>query len=160
MKGDNRFPDHFQRLTGGDGDFVRLKTFDEVKLEHLALRPRPAPHGLLQLFEQVPLRRHLVGQLGPRIGDEGFGADHFIHDITRVQAELTQVTRVTTMGELTASIAHEICQPLGAIVNHSYVALRLLEGADGLALDLRRILTDIVRDAIRARCDVLLRAAG
>ena len=35
---------------------------------------------------------------------------------------------MTTMGELAASIAHEIDQPLGAIVNNGHVCLRLLEG--------------------------------
>ena len=37
----------------------------------------------------------------------------------KAQAELAHVTRITTMGELAASIAHEINQPLGAIVNNS-----------------------------------------
>jgi two-component system, LuxR family, sensor kinase FixL len=36
----------------------------------------------------------------------------------RAQAELAHVTRVTTLGELTASIAHEVNQPLAAIVTN------------------------------------------
>jgi PAS domain S-box-containing protein len=42
------------------------------------------------------------------------------------QAELAHVTRVATLGELTASIAHEINQPLGAIVNNASACLRWL----------------------------------
>jgi C4-dicarboxylate-specific signal transduction histidine kinase len=42
------------------------------------------------------------------------------------QAELAHVTRVATLGELTASIAHEINQPLGAIVNNAAACLRWL----------------------------------
>jgi C4-dicarboxylate-specific signal transduction histidine kinase len=42
------------------------------------------------------------------------------------QAELAHVTRVATLGELTASIAHEINQPLGAIVNNAGACLRWL----------------------------------
>ncbi len=43
------------------------------------------------------------------------------------QAELTHVTRMTTLGEFTASIAHEVNQPLAAIVTNGEVCLRLLE---------------------------------
>src|SRR3984885_8433808 len=42
------------------------------------------------------------------------------------QADLAHVTRVTTMGELTASIAHEINQPLSAIVNNANACRRML----------------------------------
>jgi len=43
------------------------------------------------------------------------------------QAELAHVTRVATLGELTASIAHEINQPLGAIVNSASACVRWLD---------------------------------
>src|SRR5438132_13305808 len=44
----------------------------------------------------------------------------------QAQAELAHVTRVATLGELTASIAHEINQPLGAVVNNAAACLRWL----------------------------------
>ena len=44
----------------------------------------------------------------------------------RAQAELAHVTRVTTLGELTASIAHEVNQPLAAIVTNGQACLRWL----------------------------------
>jgi PAS domain S-box-containing protein len=43
-----------------------------------------------------------------------------------VQSELAHVTRVTTLGELTASIAHEVNQPLAAIVSNGGACLRWL----------------------------------
>ena len=43
-------------------------------------------------------------------------------ELRKTQAELARVTRITMMGELAGSIAHEINQPLGAIVNNSNVA--------------------------------------
>jgi PAS domain S-box-containing protein len=43
------------------------------------------------------------------------------------QAELAHVTRLTTLGEVTASIAHEVNQPLAAIVTNGEVCLRLLD---------------------------------
>jgi PAS domain S-box-containing protein len=68
----------------------------------------------------------------------------------KAQVELSHVTRVMTMGELTASIAHEINQPLGAIVNNSNVCLGLLAQASSPNDDLREALSDILNDANRA----------
>src|SRR5262249_44980579 len=44
-------------------------------------------------------------------------AEEALHD---AQAELAHITRVTTMNALTSSIAHEVNQPVGAIVSHAY----------------------------------------
>ena len=46
--------------------------------------------------------------------------------LRKAQAELAHVTRVTTLGEMTASIAHEINQPLAAVVNNASACLRWL----------------------------------
>jgi len=48
--------------------------------------------------------------------------------LRQAQAELAHVTRVTTLGELAASIAHEINQPLAAIVTNGSASLRWLAG--------------------------------
>jgi C4-dicarboxylate-specific signal transduction histidine kinase len=67
------------------------------------------------------------------------------------QAELARVIRVTTVGELAASIAHEINGPLGAIVNNGNACLQLIADADPKALNqAREALSDIVEDAERA----------
>jgi signal transduction histidine kinase len=47
-------------------------------------------------------------------------------NVQKAHAELAHVTRVTTLGELTASIAHEINQPLAAVVNNASACLRWL----------------------------------
>jgi PAS domain S-box-containing protein len=70
--------------------------------------------------------------------------------LSKSQAELAHVTRVTTMGELAASIAHEVNQPLSAIVNNGSACLRWL---DGVALNLdeaREAARRIIRDGNRA----------
>jgi PAS domain S-box-containing protein len=46
------------------------------------------------------------------------------------QAELAHVTRVATLGEMTASIAHEINQPLAAVVNNASACLRWLAASN------------------------------
>ena len=66
------------------------------------------------------------------------------------QMELARVSRLTTMGELAASIAHEVNQPLTAVTNNSSACLRLL-AADNLKPEvLRRALEEIVADGNRA----------
>ncbi len=51
------------------------------------------------------------------------------HELHKAQAELAHMTRLTTMGELTASIAHEVNQPLTAVVNNANACISLLEPA-------------------------------
>jgi C4-dicarboxylate-specific signal transduction histidine kinase len=62
--------------------------------------------------------------------------------LRQTQTELAHVTRVTTLGELTASIAHEINQPLAAIVADADASLNWLAAA--------RPDLDMVRDAVAA----------
>src|SRR6201981_1998754 len=65
-------------------------------------------------------------------------------------AELAHTTRVMTMGEITSSIAHEINQPLGAIVNYGNACLRLITTGSADLTDIATALSEIVNDANRA----------
>jgi PAS domain S-box-containing protein len=66
------------------------------------------------------------------------------------QLELAQVSRLTTMGELTASIAHEVNQPLTAVTNNANACLRLLARRNLDPEVLHRALDEIVADGTRA----------
>jgi PAS domain S-box-containing protein len=66
------------------------------------------------------------------------------------EAELAHTTRVMTMGEITSSIAHEINQPLGAIVNYGNACLRLLKAGSADLTEIATALAAIVNDAYRA----------
>jgi PAS domain S-box-containing protein len=66
------------------------------------------------------------------------------------QIELERVSRLTTMGELAASIAHEVNQPLAAIANNGNACLRLLAHNNLQPEILRRALEEIVADTTRA----------
>jgi PAS domain S-box-containing protein len=66
------------------------------------------------------------------------------------QADLAHVTRVTTMGELTASIAHEINQPLSAIVNNANACRRLLTLPSPDIEEIQQTVTDIADLGTRA----------
>jgi signal transduction histidine kinase len=71
-------------------------------------------------------------------------------DLQRNREELAHVTRVSTVGELTTSVAHELNQPLGAILSNADAAEMFL-AADPPALDeVRDILADIRKDDQRA----------
>ena len=64
--------------------------------------------------------------------------------------DLARINRVTTMGELTASLAHEISQPIGGALTNANVGLRTL-GRDNPNLDeVRGVFARIVRDVQRA----------
>jgi C4-dicarboxylate-specific signal transduction histidine kinase len=70
--------------------------------------------------------------------------------LRQAQAELERAMRVTTMGELTASIAHEVNQPIAAVVTNASACLRWL-GAEPANLDqARAAVARIVRDGTRA----------
>jgi C4-dicarboxylate-specific signal transduction histidine kinase len=66
------------------------------------------------------------------------------------QVDLARVSRLTTMGELAASIAHEVNQPLTAVTNNASACLRLLTDRNLDPEVLRRALEEIVADATRA----------
>jgi PAS domain S-box-containing protein len=84
---------------------------------------------------------------------------HAEDELRRTQGELAHVSRVTMMGELAASIAHEVNQPLGAIVGNADVCLRwLAAGQPDLAM-LQEALEDISSDGRRAS-EVISRIRG
>jgi PAS domain S-box-containing protein len=66
------------------------------------------------------------------------------------RADLERMARLTTMGELSASIAHEINQPLAAIVTQSEAALRFLDRDEPDLDEARDALSCIARDGLRA----------
>ncbi len=87
----------------------------------------------------------------------------FIRDITerkqaeeererlrRVQAELAHVTRVSTMGELTAALAHEIKQPIGAAATNAEACLRFIDRHEPDLPEAREAALEMIKDARRA----------
>jgi PAS domain S-box-containing protein len=70
--------------------------------------------------------------------------------LREARAELAHVTRVTTMGELAASIAHEVNQPLAAVVTNANACLRWLAGPIPNPDEARAAALRIIRDGKRA----------
>jgi PAS domain S-box-containing protein len=88
------------------------------------------------------------------------GASKLARDITErkraeealreAQADLARVSRVTTMGELTASLAHEVNQPIAAAVTNANTCLRWLARDHPDLEEAREAASRIVKDATRA----------
>jgi signal transduction histidine kinase len=68
----------------------------------------------------------------------------------RLRQDLTHIGRVSALGELTASLAHELNQPLTAILSNAQAAEHLLTAAAPNLEEVREILRDIVTDDRRA----------
>jgi PAS domain S-box-containing protein len=70
--------------------------------------------------------------------------------LRNAEAELARVARVTTLGEVTASFAHEVNQPLAAIVNNANACLGMLPDDRPDLLEMRDALGEIVSEGERA----------
>lgn len=75
---------------------------------------------------------------------------HAKEEARKRREELAHLGRVATMGELSASLAHELNQPLTAILSNAQAALRYLDADPVNLAEIRDILTDIVADDRRA----------
>lgn len=70
--------------------------------------------------------------------------------LVRVQAEFAHAARVSMLGELTASIAHEVNQPLAAIATNAAAGLRWLDRPEPDLGEVRSLITRVAADARRA----------
>jgi len=84
--------------------------------------------------------------------------DHILASeaLRQAQADLAHISRVTTMGELTASLAHEINQPIAAAITNANACLRWLARDDPDLEEAREAAARIVKDGRRA-ADIISR---
>jgi two-component system, LuxR family, sensor kinase FixL len=117
--------------------FARRKDGNEFPVE-IGLNPIQTPDGILVLAVVVDISARLAAEEAARR--------------SREQVEL--LGRVSLLGEMTASLAHELNQPLAAIVNNATAAMQYLEQGRLDPKQLQEILTDVVGDGHRA-CDIM-----
>jgi signal transduction histidine kinase/ABC-type uncharacterized transport system substrate-binding protein len=137
------------------------RTLAEVGTRSLAIVPLVMSGSVAGLLALATARdeRQWSGELAARLTllAEIFAgavarqrADRATEEARRHREELAHVQRVTTLGELAASLAHEIRQPLAAIVTNAQAAVRSLEempcGSDGV----KSALEEIVEEGQRA----------
>ena len=123
-----------QTLGAGGQLFARRRDGEEFPVE-IGLNPIQAPHGVLVLANVVDISARLAAEEVARR--------------SREQVEL--LSRVSLLGEMTASLAHELNQPLAAIVNNATAAMQYLEQGRLNPEQLQDILSDVVADGRRAR---------
>jgi len=107
----------------------------EGRLKHYEARVVPCDDdSMLSIVRDVTARKELEGAL------------------QHAREDLVRLSRVTAMGELTASIAHEVNQPLSAIVANARACLNWLEAGKSSPRDenLRLALRDVMSDVNRA----------
>jgi len=81
---------------------------------------------------------------------ESLERKHAEQALREAQADLARVSRVTTMGELTASLAHEVNQPIAAAVTNANTCLRWLAADTPNVEEARAAAMRIVKDGTRA----------
>lgn len=113
-------------------------------------------HGVTPANPDVE-RDWLVSHYPVRDADGAvLGVSTIVEEITerkradKLWQELIHASRLALLGEFTASIAHEINQPLGAILSNADAAEMMLDAEPQSVDDVRQILADIRRDILRA----------
>ena len=71
-------------------------------------------------------------------------------DLRKQHSELAHLSRVTMLGELSGALAHELNQPLAAIISNAQAALRFIAQDSAISNEVRDILEDIVAEGKRA----------
>jgi len=125
-----------------------IRTGTDFDLDFRILRP----DGSLR---HVRVIGHPFGEAGEYLGTtmdvtERKHAEEERDRLRQLEANLAHVNRVTTMGELTASLAHEVNQPIAAAVTDANTCLRWLRREHPDLEEAREAATRTVKDAMRA----------
>jgi C4-dicarboxylate-specific signal transduction histidine kinase len=143
-----------QRIHRDDRDFVQ-QTIDRASEARANL---DFEHRLLMPDSSVKYLHVLARALETSSGElEYMGAVRDVTERTRAEealreakADLAHINRVTTMGELTASMAHEVNQPIGAAVTDANTCMRWLARDRPDLEEARAAAMRVVKDATRA----------
>jgi PAS domain S-box-containing protein len=148
----------YERVHPGDRDRVRKEVFLESPNEgsHFDVEFRIVlPGGTIKYVRSTghPVCNHsgdLLEYVGTSIDvTERKRVEEERERLRQLQADLAHVSRVTTMGELTASLAHEVNQPIAAAVTNANTCLRWLAGDTPNIEEAREAALRIVKDGKR-----------
>jgi signal transduction histidine kinase len=105
------------------------------------------------LYQERSWSPDIVRHFQPVAQIFGFGLERkrAVAEMLRLRNELSYVSRVTTMAQLAASMAHELNQPLGAILNNAEAIQAMLASARPDLEEVKAGIADIIQDDNRAR---------
>jgi len=130
-------------MTGADVDFVFRILTSRGAVKHI--------RGMARVIEQIAGRPLFIGALQDvtesKVAEEA---------LNRARSELAHVARITTLNALTASIAHEINQPLASLITNASICLRRLNANPPNVEGARETAMRTIRDGNRAS-DVITR---
>jgi PAS domain S-box-containing protein len=153
---------------GADGAIEREKWTAHIAAHELREPFRDFVYSLLRpdgsIMYVKTSGRPVFDDRGQFLGYRGIGSDitaevqgrEAERALRQAQTELAHITRVTTVGELTASIVHEVNQPLAAIATNGEAALRFLQRSEPDLQEVREALVGMIGDSRRAS-DVIQR---
>ena len=124
----------------------------DVEVNFRVIRPDGTTRDMCTVGHPV---RDESGHVGEFLGismdvTEQRWAERERETLRQAQADLAYVTRVTTMGELTASLAHEIKQPITAAVTDAHTCMRWLAREEPDVAEARDAAARMIKDATRA----------
>jgi PAS domain S-box-containing protein len=122
-----------------DVEFRVVPPHKPIRFIHSVGQSVLSPSGELQQFVGVAMDVTQMRQ-----------AEEERERLSQQLAHLAHLNRVGTMGELTASLAHEINQPIGAAVTNAQACLRFLERKQPDVAEAREAALEMARDASRA----------
>ena len=116
----------------------------------LSVAQRSATESLRRARDDLKLTVQELQRSNEALQAEGVERKHAEEARREAQAELARVSRVTTMGEMTASLAHEVNQPIAAALTNANTCLRWLTRDHPDLEEARAAASRIVKDATRA----------
>ena len=140
-------PEERERVRAEYAKFVAGAAGERFEFEYRIVRPDGEVRGVRSHSVLIRDRRNKIFRVAG-IAEDITERGKAQQALAEMQAELAHVTRVTTMGELAASIAHDINQPLAAVVTNGSACLRWL--AAGNLGEARQAVERIVREGTRA----------
>ena len=92
----------------------------------------------------------IIASMSYQLVVEAINAIQYEKDLQQTRQNLDQMARATMLGECTTMLAHELNQPLTAILSNAQAARRYLDAEGAVTDEVKEILNDIVRDDKRA----------